>query len=914
MADSSETRALLLQINATTELLRSELSAAEKATADFQAGVEGHLGKVDERFDLLGKSVEKLEAPLERLKGLGESAIGLLLGESLIETGKKALEFAGNVQFVSEQVGTSTDFLQKYRYAAGQFGVATAAADEGLGKFARSVGQAGNGNKSLIELFDRLGVKVLDSNSKVRSVEGVYLDTADAIKKLDNPAQKAADTMALLGKQSLGLVPLLSAGSDGFNALASAAEQLGIVLSPELIEHSEQVNHKLAALKQVVDAQMASAIAQNATAIESLATSMVAASGAVAKFLSGHPERALGILGAMAGSRLGYVGALVGGVAGYVYGEQLGQQEEDSNTDPAFRKQKLLEARKRYDRDKSAPVYTGRAVTLRDGNTQGSQTDIPAAIAEMQRQIGLTQAALAAPHSSEGHGLGSGGVGSTNDNGDGLKNLQTEVADLEKQKVGASGAVLAAYNDEIANKKRQISFIKQGATAEMATALAGKEGAAQRKSESEARAAAAKAEAERLKKLTEDAAFQGEIRTADAALAKAKEALSDTAEGQLAIDIQSLRDAEKTREVQLDLQVAAGKRTGAQRAQLETTYRETETDEEILAKRKEVARLADEALARENLSLQGKINLASLDDQLALTRKERLKLELQLLDYQEKQAIAAQNDIIAKSQPNSEAAKNAHTTIDQINAQHPANVALVERKNETPLASYRDQLKSAVGDTNDALQGVGVDAFKSLEDGFAGVISGTKSVGAAFKDMASSIVADLAKILIEKTILSAISGGSIFGIHFADGGQAVQHKAGGGPIYGAGGPREDKIPAMLSNGEYVINAAAYAEHPELVEAINHRRLPRFADGGLVSPSMSLQSPQIPRMPSFGAMSRQDRVHVTADVNVKPSPLFVTEIQQNTVRTVGAMAEPIMAGAQERTIRKINRPSLPGGYG
>ena len=47
--------------------------------------------------------------------------------------------------------------------------------------------------------------------------------------------------------------------------------------------------------------------------------------------------------------------------------------------------------------------------------------------------------------------------------------------------------------------------------------------------------------------------------------------------------------------------------------------------------------------------------------------------------------------------------------------------------------------------------------------------------------------------------------------------------ADGGPVSGRGGPRDDRIPALLSNGEYVINAASAKRYGPLVEAINADR-------------------------------------------------------------------------------------------
>jgi hypothetical protein len=58
----------------------------------------------------------------------------------------------------------------------------------------------------------------------------------------------------------------------------------------------------------------------------------------------------------------------------------------------------------------------------------------------------------------------------------------------------------------------------------------------------------------------------------------------------------------------------------------------------------------------------------------------------------------------------------------------------------------------------------------------------------------------------------------------------LQH-ADGGLISGPGGPRDDRIPALLSNGEFVVNAAATARNRGLLESINAQR---FADGGLAT--------------------------------------------------------------------------------
>ena len=66
----------------------------------------------------------------------------------------------------------------------------------------------------------------------------------------------------------------------------------------------------------------------------------------------------------------------------------------------------------------------------------------------------------------------------------------------------------------------------------------------------------------------------------------------------------------------------------------------------------------------------------------------------------------------------------------------------------------------------------------------------------------------------------------------------VDHKASGGPVFGAGTGTSDSIPAMLSNGEYVINAKAVRRIGlPLLNALNNG----YASGGFVSSSDSSSS-------------------------------------------------------------------------
>lgn len=69
---------------------------------------------------------------------------------------------------------------------------------------------------------------------------------------------------------------------------------------------------------------------------------------------------------------------------------------------------------------------------------------------------------------------------------------------------------------------------------------------------------------------------------------------------------------------------------------------------------------------------------------------------------------------------------------------------------DRPMAAYRASLREAVGDTGKAFENVKVDALGSLEDGLTGIITGTKSVSSAFKEMSQTVIADIARVEISR--------------------------------------------------------------------------------------------------------------------------------------------------------------------
>lgn len=112
-------------------------------------------------------------------------------------------------------------------------------------------------------------------------------------------------------------------------------------------------------------------------------------------------------------------------------------------------------------------------------------------------------------------------------------------------------------------------------------------------------------------------------------------------------------------------------------------------------------------------------------------------------------------------------------------------------------------------------------------------ITGAKSFGDAMKSVLQQLISQLIQAAIYATIVAACTGGgggfaarwsSAFGKAFAT----------GGSVAGPGTGTSDSIPAMLSNGEYVLNAQAVDRlGVPFLNGLNTGRLRGFASGGLV---------------------------------------------------------------------------------
>lgn len=157
------------------------------------------------------------------------------------------------------------------------------------------------------------------------------------------------------------------------------------------------------------------------------------------------------------------------------------------------------------------------------------------------------------------------------------------------------------------------------------------------------------------------------------------------------------------------------------------------------------------------------------------------------------------------------------------------------------------RVKEAMEFTSDTLK----DAFKGIVSDLMAGKSAADALASALQRVASKL-ADKAMDSFLDGLFRSSGGNGLFSWLFGGGGSGGSgfapppvRAAGGGRVSGPGTSTSDSIPAMLSNGEYVVRAAATKRNRALLDAINAGKVPRFASGGVVGSLTAMRAPQIP---------------------------------------------------------------------
>ena len=247
MRDAVEKSAQATGENSTETLKwKEQLAKAEKGLSDLEGKAKNAAGGIDdlgkeeketgEQTSIFG-DVLKANLASEAIKKGIEMTVSAVkdVAKFFVEAIKGAAEYADEINTLSKTTGMSTDALQEYKYAAELLDVDLNTITGSVQKLKKSMDSAKDGTGATADAFAELGVNVTDSNGNLRDADKVFDDVINALKKIENPTERDAVAMKVLGKSAADLNPLIEAGADELNNLRKEAHNVGAVLDKETL-------------------------------------------------------------------------------------------------------------------------------------------------------------------------------------------------------------------------------------------------------------------------------------------------------------------------------------------------------------------------------------------------------------------------------------------------------------------------------------------------------------------------------------------------------------------------------------------------------------------------------------------------------------------------------------------------------
>jgi hypothetical protein len=170
--------------------------------------------------------------------------VGLRQLESAVETTTKLGE---SVHQMEIQLGLSAEQASRLIYAANALGVPVDTLQRGLLILSRNMLQVQETEDGMInaatpaaKVLASLGIQVLDSNGKLRSMADLLPDISRAFESTIAPQQRAGVAMQLFGRSGAALLPFLVQGPEGIAKLNAESDKYGNTLSQKQVDAIHQ--------------------------------------------------------------------------------------------------------------------------------------------------------------------------------------------------------------------------------------------------------------------------------------------------------------------------------------------------------------------------------------------------------------------------------------------------------------------------------------------------------------------------------------------------------------------------------------------------------------------------------------------------------------------------------------------------
>jgi hypothetical protein len=200
------------------------------------ADMKRNLAKVQGDLQKTSKVASNVGATFSKVGGMiaGAFAVGKITGDI-----KTAINYMDDMAKAADKVGISSEAFSKLAYAAKLTGVPLGAVELALRKMQLSLVEAGgNSGSKAAKALEVLELKAEDLRAV--GADEAFASIADGLRKIEDPALKAAAAQAIFGRGAIQLNDILKEGGDAIRAYGEEAEKAGLVITKEMADKAEE--------------------------------------------------------------------------------------------------------------------------------------------------------------------------------------------------------------------------------------------------------------------------------------------------------------------------------------------------------------------------------------------------------------------------------------------------------------------------------------------------------------------------------------------------------------------------------------------------------------------------------------------------------------------------------------------------
>lgn len=277
-------------------------------------------------IDAASASLKKIGVEAENLGGQGQKfkvnwqqagaamtvAGGAIVG-GFVASAKAAGDYGGQIFDATRKTGMSAESLTALKFAAEQSGVGFDMLQGAIAKQARTANEAATGNKTAQEAYARLGVSVTDASGKMKDGNTLLLETADALKGIENPTQRSALAMEIFGRSGSQMLPMLMEGSAGIAELEAKAKSLGLTMTDEMAKAADDAGDRMEAAQASIGMAWKNIGATVLPVVADVADKIAVVAGNVSRWAQDNPglAKSLGTVALGIGAVMTAVGPLL---------------------------------------------------------------------------------------------------------------------------------------------------------------------------------------------------------------------------------------------------------------------------------------------------------------------------------------------------------------------------------------------------------------------------------------------------------------------------------------------------------------------------------------------------------------------------------------------------------------------------